>query len=182
MPIQAQQSYTINEYGTYIIDNNSGNVIKLPVKQDLFFIKFWKNYALFSLIGVHGSILFNIDSGSVSEILYEPHHYGFKIFEDKNYFVIFLWGYIYKLDQINLKIIEKTYVGELYKYPETELAEYNDRTIVKIGERSIRYISDEDNTYIDITYGPKINMNYPITAYNSILNLFAICVVTEGYE
>jgi hypothetical protein len=178
--IYAQQPYTINDYGTYIIDNNSGLIKKLSIDQDLFLYKFWRKYAVFFILGRLEIVIININNGAISEALYEPYHYHPKILEDAPFLVIFSYGHIYKFDPINLELKEKTYVGEADEYLNTDSPKSETVLREKIGERTIRYKGKD--SYIEITYGLKINMNYPLVSYNSILNRFAICVVRESYE
>jgi hypothetical protein len=179
MPVYAQQSYAIDGYGTYIIDNNLGSIKKVPVDQDLFFYKFWRNYALFSLMGRDGSLIFNIENSTVSEVLYEPYPYGPKILVDEDYFVIFDWGHIYKLDPVNLKIVEKIYVGELYKYPDIDVTEIEGVIYERIGDYTMRFRGK--NNYIEITDATQINRPNFSVVHNSILNWYVVCVHKTDY-
>jgi hypothetical protein len=83
IPIHAQQSYTINDYGTYIIDSNSRYIKKLPIDQDLFFIEFWKNYAIFFIMGEYSIVVNNTHSNSIIQIINEPNYRGFNILDDE---------------------------------------------------------------------------------------------------
>jgi hypothetical protein len=179
IPIYAQQSYTINGYGTYIIDNNTGIIKKIPADQDLFFYKFWKNYALFSLMGRDGMIVFNIESGAVSEIFFEPYLFGPKILGDENYFVIFAYGYIYKFDPKNLDIIEKIYVGELYKYPDTDATEIEGVQYERTGNYTLRCWGK--NNYVEIIDASQIERPSISVVHKSTLNWYVVCIHKIDY-
>jgi hypothetical protein len=153
---QAQEKFTINEYGTYVV--YSGMIKKVPTALDLRFHLFYENYAMFFVQGKIGKmVLFNIDSGAASEILDEPYGNGPKILETNPFFVIFYCDHIFKLDPITLKTIEKEYVGPLYIYPDKEYAEYEPVIRERISEKAFRYTGE--NNYIDVTYGKQINLS-----------------------
>ncbi|MDR2941607.1 MAG: hypothetical protein LBV17_03345 [Treponema sp.] len=179
--VNAQQSYTINDFGTYIIDCNLGIIKKVPIDQELFFSRFWKDYAVFScIINRHGTVIYNFKNGFISEILGGvPPTSGEKLIEVSPYIIYFVDCYIFKLDPVNLKIIEKTYVGELYKYPDTDEVELEPVVYEHKNKHSMRYRGK--NNFIDITYASQIYPSNCTAVYDSALNRYVVCVYKSDY-
>jgi sporulation protein YlmC with PRC-barrel domain len=189
MQVFAQQSYTINDYGTYIIESDSGTIKKVPIKQDMFLWKLWKNYAVFNCLGRLGYVVYNIESGTVSDILLEKGNMDIKILDDEHYFTIFAWSHIYKLDPISLVIVEKKYVGSIFSetYGSSEKGPI---TVEKIGESSWRFRGKNNTTsYIDLTFcvdvpnphGDQDLMAYLTLGYFATQNRYVFSLLTDKY-
>jgi hypothetical protein len=175
--MQAQVVYEINEYGTYIIDYDTSVIQKTPVDCDLYFYKFYRNYAILFFIERNGMIVYDISHDILSENIFESYSAELKVLEGEEYFSIFVYNHIYKFNPLNLEVIEKTYVGELYRYPETDSVGFENLVSEKrTGERTILY--ESKNNSIEVIYSDEIGSlkNKIITVYDSISNRYVIHV------
>jgi hypothetical protein len=186
MQLIAQETYTINEHGTYVLDTRRLIKVPLSIKEDQglhTIYQFWENYAVFvySGGGLNGIAIFNIENGSTLEIMDESFYGLPRIIEDDTYFAI-LHGdqnndYIFKFDKVTLELVEKTYVGSLFDR-ERYLRPWEPVTIEKIGERTVRYITN-NNSYIDVIYGADVEMrewwNFSVY-YDGSLNRYTFFV------
>jgi hypothetical protein len=203
LSLKAQETYTINEHGTYIVD--SGAITKVPFgvsANDISIYGFWRNYAVFifyELGDSMGVLLFNIDNKAVNYILDESFAVIPEIIEDDTYLCIMLgkWNnvssirkfdtkleldyFIYKFDMKSLELVEETYVGKLFRrrryLPTGEKITSN-----RINNNTVRYI--HGNKYFDIIYDRGVDMRQWerfFVYYDNNLNRYAI-FVNEYYD
>jgi hypothetical protein len=173
--LTAQETYTINEYGTYVTDSKT--IKKVPSDRFLIAWKFWKNYVVFGdFFGHRGITVFNIENSAtvvIKEDLFAGH---FKILDDDKYLTFACNGYITKLDLISLEVVEKYYAGEKYNYKDIIPIEWEDARETKLGNRTVRYYGRD--SYIDLIYGEKIDMEIwegvSVVTYDKNLKWFAI--------
>jgi hypothetical protein len=100
-----QASVTINEYGVYFI--NEGQLTRLPIEQHITGTLFWRNYLIFSGQDANFAIIYNIENGVISDVLYPgPALGGLFPVESKNENLSFyVYGNEYELDPVTLSII-----------------------------------------------------------------------------
>jgi hypothetical protein len=178
----AQETYTIDEHGTYVID--SGRIIKVPIRRwedfSHFFHGFWGDIAIFQYdYSSKGLVIFNIKNGAVTEIQGTTSFVLPKFIEGNAYFYV-LYGsrndeYILKFDKVTLELIEKNYVDTL---AEREYPHWKPINEEKIGKRTVRYTTDNGD-YIDVIYDYEVEMrewwNFSVY-YDSKLNRYVITV------
>jgi hypothetical protein len=191
LPAYAQQSYTISDFGTYIIEFDAGTIKRVPTGQDLALWKNWdwKKYILFNCMGRMGYVLYNVDSGAASDIIYEHGaDDGAKILEDGDNLVLFLYAHTFTFDPVSLKLIEKKNVGRLYKEPDSG-AEAERVMSEELGYLNERYRNKNNTNYIDITYTipffsslRHLSRYMDIVDYFSAWNRYVLCIHTEDYH
>jgi hypothetical protein len=190
MSLQAQETYTINEHGTYVID--SGRIVKVPIRKyedySYIFHGFWEDIAVFQYdLSQKGIVIYNIKNRAAAEIPGTASFVMLKILDDNEYFSV-LYGdkndeYIYKFNKTTLELVRKIYVRSLYEQSYVVLHHWpplgNPVIKEKVGDRTVRYTID-DGKYTDIVYGPEVEMrewwNFSVY-YNSNLNRYAIFVI-----
>ena len=175
--LYTQETYSINQYGPYIID--SGVLIKIPSRsQALQLVEFKNNYALFrSWYGGGGFTLFNIKNNAIIELRGERFIRVPKIIDDTDYISIFQNEYIIKLDLETLELLEITHVGRLYDLFYNYQSSWEIPTPVRVGERLVRYESESNS--IHILYGTEIDMDKLedyFFIYDTTLDRYAIRV------
>jgi (2Fe-2S) ferredoxin len=147
LPLFAQNSYEINDFGTYIITN--GIIQKVPVdykEMELDFVCFREEYAVFLDAMMNTYIVYNCGRKIVSEPLERPHiqlstERGLiGLQKNKNQVFVYLEGIMYILDTTTLFIVESYCLEEcdfanvFFFYPECKLFLY-----VKINVNTVRY-------------------------------------------
>ena len=206
LSVAAQETYTVNEHGTYVID--SGVITKvpfrLPTDGNIGVCGFWRNYAVFcySAGGSLGILVFNIENGASNDIFDESFSSIPEIIKDDTHLCIMIgkwnndyyphrrwWAmdnfdldyYIYKFDMKSLELLEETFVGRLLNrqiyYPTGEKITYN-----IINDNTVRY-AHGDKTF-DIVYGQRVDMRQWdrfYVYYDSRLNRYAV-FVSEFYD
>jgi hypothetical protein len=186
MSLLAQETYRINEHGTYVID--SGTLIKVPVRKwddnryD-YIHGFWEDMFVSQYYdSPDGIVLFNIKNGAITEIPGEAFFYGSPVFlRNYVYFSMLYGSYIYKFDKVTLELVEKIFAGTLSKpkYSDQEGETLNEE---KIGDRTVRYTTINGKT-IDVSYGPKVEMsewwNFSVYYFYSNPNQYVIKVIFD---
>ena len=203
MPLKAQEMYTVNEHGLYVID--SGIITKvpfrLPTNGNISIFGFWRDCAVF-LYGDDeylGIVIFNIENGAVNDIMDESFFAIPEIIESDNHLRIMLgkWNndfsvrrfdveleldyYIYTFEIESLELLEETYVGK-FSSSRTYLPVGENITYNKTNDNTVRYSHEE--IYFDVIYGPEVNMcqwDRFFVYYDSNLNRYAI-FVNEYYD
>jgi hypothetical protein len=186
MSLLAQETYRINEHGTYVID--SGKLIRVPVRKwednGYHYIHgFWEDILVFQYYDYpDGIVLFNIKNGAITEIPGETLFYGSPVFlRNYVYFSMLYGSYIYKFDKVTLELVEKIFANTL-SIPKPKYSDQEGETLSneKIGERTVRYTTSNGKT-IDLIYDPKLEMSewlyLSVYFFYSNPNLYVITVV-----
>jgi len=165
----SQSSITINEYGTYFIDN--GIVKKIPVKEDVGGGEFWGKYIILDSDGFWFKCFYNMENGALSDLILPDtrstdtngfYRFGragfFPIKREGNPNLIFYYdGIEYELNPVTLKTIRiKVYEDNENIYDSYDLKDPKVRDELAYWtpwQGNIRWERDPKSAYINYYYG-----------------------------
>jgi hypothetical protein len=194
--LSAQDSVTINEYGTYIVKNK--NAKKLPVTEHLSSVRFWEHYLLFQADDNKGCYIYNIQNDVLSLRIEDFYIYPIKKYQNKLYIRgrSYRTKYIdnrrhdrseirdYELNAITLDVISIT-GPEIKEHFSSDSGLSIQTESEKLEEHIIRYKGR--NYYLDVLYGNNIDLTYGkwIGEYaaGGLSNLFVVFIENiENYK
>lgn len=202
--INAQSRINLNEYGIYLVQNGFIKKINIsPIELDFTyfgFTAFWGNYLIINDTGLGGAIIYNIETGAISNPIRRDQRGGLiRYLENQNNLIAYItlhdrggwWKYEYNYN--TLELINEI---ELYERPfpnlqrSSFLSDFNDGNIYnqrtteeRINDRVYRYRGS--NFYLDIHYGHNIDLSgayVPINVIGGRNNMFFVKIQKIPYD
>jgi hypothetical protein len=167
-----QAALTVSEYGAYFIDH--GNVKKIPTVEYLTAPLFWRNYIVFH--GAEGSfeLLYNIENGALSDLLYTGNKSGyFPLETNSTNLLLYMGGLAYELDPVTLETVNKDTCTD-YTIASDFVFWGQDVKETRIHERISRY--DGENFYLVVTLTQNIDPSKTQTIQGGKKNQFVFTI------